>query len=161
MKNNKAIQSKTKDFTIQVKFSKEAVEKKLIKFITKKHKDEIIISSDDLINVLVNQVNMDTLAPTFVDTEKINTVEVSRQLKCVLDKDMKKGQEIRLNYIHPYPLEFALIEEAWKIAKIEKGAKGFEITNEMLDKAKKSINPMNEGFLKKAYAAFKGLSFGK
>ena len=153
---NKAIELKKDKFTIQVKYSPEAVEKKLMKFITPSG-DEFEISAEEMISILVNQINMDTLLPTFVDVEKINVVEVSRQLKCVLEEDMKKGTEINLNYKHPYPLEFAIIEEAFKIAKIDENAKVFEITNEKLEELKKKTRPESVNFVKKFYKSFKGL----
>lgn len=148
------IQLKKENFTIQVKFSKEAIEKKLVRFITKSG-DEFVLSADELISILVNQVNMDTLSPTFVDTEKINVVEVGRQLKCVLDEDMKKGQEININYTHPYPLEFALIEETYKIAKINKDVPVFVLTDKYIEETKKKIKPDMENYLNKFYKSFK------
>jgi len=116
--NNKATELKKDKYTIQVKYSDEAVEKKLMKFITPSG-DEFEISSDEMISFLVNQVNMNTLEPTFVDTEKINVVEVGRQIQCKLDRDHKAGEIININYTHPYPLEFALLEEVYKIALIK------------------------------------------
>ena len=153
-KNKKGAELKTENYTIQVKYSKEAIEKKMMKFISKSG-DEFEISSDDMISFLVNQVNMDTLSPTFVDTEKINVVEVSRQLVCVLDEDKKKGSEIRINYVHPYPIEFALIEEIYKIAKIKEGTKVIELTSKIIEDTKKELQPEMKEYVKKFYAGFR------
>lgn len=151
-----AIELKQKDFTIQLKYSEEAIEKKIMKFITPSG-DSFEITSDEMINILLNQVNTDTLSPTFVDIEKMNVVEVSRQLECVLDEDLKKGAKIRLNYKHPYPIEFAIIEEVYKIAKINQDVPMVVLTAEYIEEAKKKIKPMQENFVKKFYKSFKQL----
>jgi len=157
---NKAVELKQKDYTIQLKYSPEAVEKKLMKFISKSG-DEFVISADEMISFLVEQVNLDVLSPAFVETDKVNVVEVSRQLKCVLDKDMKKGTVIQLNYIHPYPIEFALIEQAWKIAKIEDKGEVRTLTKEFIDNVRSRSTPNMEKYLSKYYKSFKELKFNK
>lgn len=156
MTSNKGVELKQKDYTIQVKFSPEAEEKRLMKFISKSG-DEFIISADEMISFLVEQVNMDTLSPTFVETTKINVVEVGRQLKCVLDKDMKKGQKININYFHPYPLEFALIEEAYGIAKIKKDAPVIELTPKYIEEVRKKISPKMKEYVSKFYKSFNNI----
>jgi len=150
----KAIELKKEKYTVQIKYSPEAVEKRLMKFITPSG-DEFEISADEMASMLVGQVNNDTLEATFVETDKINVVEVARQLMCVLDEDMKKGQVIRMNYTHPYPLEFALIEEAYKIAAIKKNAKVTELTSEMIDEVKKKTTPDMKTYIDKFYRSFK------
>jgi hypothetical protein len=157
----KAIESKQKDYTVQVNFSDESKEKKLIKFITEKSKDEFVISAEELISLLMNQVNTETLSPLFVDAERINVVEVMRQIKCVVDRDIKKGEIINLNYIHPYPLEYAIIERAYKIAQINKDAPMMSLTAEYIEKIKELIKPEMEEFTKKFYKSFKQLDLKK
>lgn len=150
----KAVELKKEKYTIQVKYSPEAIEKKLMKFITPSG-DEFEISAEEMISILVSQVNNETLAPTFVETDRINVVEVSRQLLCVLDEDMKKGQEIRMNYTHPYPLEFALIESAYKIASLKKDTKVVELTSAMIEEVKKKTTPSMRDYIEKFYKSFK------
>lgn len=147
-------------FTVEVKYSPEAVEKKLIKF-TVKEGDEIVLSADELISMLVNQVNSEVLSATFVESDRINVVEVGRQIQCVLDKDLKKGEVININYSHPYPIEFALIEEAWKIAQIQKDTKVTELTAEYIGKVKEQIKPEMEKYIRKFYESFKSINLNK
>lgn len=153
----KAVELKQEKYTVQVGYSDEAKEKKLMKFITPSG-DEFEISADEMISMLVNQVNTDTLTPTFVDIDKINVVEVSRQLKCVLEEDMKKGQEININYKHPYPIEFALIEEAYKIAKIEDKGTVRELTAEYIGSVRDRLKPSMEDYVNKFYKSFKNIN---
>ena len=86
----KGKQIKRKNYTVQVGYSKKAKEKRLLKFISKSG-DEFEISADEMAEMLIGGVNSDTLQAVTVETDKINVVEVGRQLECVLDKDMKKG----------------------------------------------------------------------
>jgi hypothetical protein len=153
---NKAIRLERQNYAIEIKYSPEAIEKKLMKFITPLG-EAFEISADEMISILVSQVNTEALAPTFVDSKKIDVVEVSRQLECELQEDMKKGQKIRLDYVHPYPIEFALIEESYKIAKINKDVHAFEITKEYIDAVKEKIRPEMEEYLNKFYKSFKNI----
>ncbi len=151
---NKGVKLDKGTFTVEVKYSPEAVEKKLVKFTVNEGK-EIVLTADELVSMLVNQVNSETLSAAFVETDRINVVEVSRQLQCVLDRDFKKGETININYSHPYPVEFALIEEGWKIANLKKDTKVTELTAEYLEKVKLSIKPHMVDYMKKFYKGFK------
>ena len=154
--HSKAIELKQNGYTIQVKYSEEAIEKKLMKFVTPSG-DSFEVSSDEMLAILMEQVNQDTLTPAFVEMDRVNVVEVSRQLECELTEDMKKGQKIRLNYNHPYPVEFALIEEAMKIAKIKMDVPRTELTVEYLEGVRAKIKPMQKNFIEKMYASFTNL----
>lgn len=147
-------------YTVQIGYSKKAIEEKLLKFISKSG-DEFEISAEELSSMLIGGVNAETLEATFVNSDKINVVEVGRQLECVLDKDMKKGEKININYIHPYPVEFALIEQAWGIAKINMDVPAFTLTKEYIADVRAKIKPEQENFLKKFYKSFKNLKLKK
>ena len=149
---------KKKDYTVQIGYSKEAKEKKLMKFITKKSGDEFVISAEELSSMLIGGVNSETLEATFVESDRINVVEVGRQLQCVLEEDMKKGQKININYTHPYPIEFALIEEAYKIAKIDESVPKIELTREYIDKVKAQLKPEQTEYINKFYKSFKNVN---
>lgn len=148
------------NFTVEVKYSDEAIEKKLIKFTVVEGK-EIILTADEVISMLVNQVNSEVLSAAFVETDRVNVVEVGRQIQCVLDKDYQKGAVININYSHPYPVEFALIEEGWKLAQIKKDTKITELTSEYLEEVKKKIKPNMEAYIKKFYESFKSVNIKK
>lgn len=152
----KAVELKKEKYTVQVNYSDDAIEKKLMKFITPSG-DEFEISAEEMVSMLVGQVNNETLQATFVESERVNVVEVVRQVRCLADRDIKKGEEIRLEYAHPYPVEFALIEEAMKIAKINKDVKVTELTAEYLDAVRKKITPHQKKFINSFYKFFKNL----
>ena len=145
-----------KDFTVQVGYSKEAKSKHLLKFIPKSMQG-FEVSAEEMSEMLIGGVNSDTLAATFVESDKINVVEVGRQLECVLDKDMKKGEKIRLNYAHPYPVDFAIIEQVMGIAKINMDVPAFTLTKEYIDKVKSQITLKQEKFIEKFYKSFKNI----
>ena len=144
-------------FTCEVGYSPEAIEKKLLKF-TCLGGNEFEISAEEMASMLIGGVNSDTLEATFVESDRINVVEVGRQLQCVLDKDMKKGEKININYTHPYPLDFALIEQVYKIAKLDKKSKFITLTSEYIESVRSKIKPEQEKFIKKFYKSFKNLS---
>ncbi len=127
-----------------------------MKFITK-NGDEFEISSEEMSSMLIGGVNSNTLEATFVESDRISVVEVGRQLEWVLDKDMKKGDKINLNYKHPYPLEFALIEEAYKIAKIDKDIPRIVLTKEYIKEVRAKIKPDMTNYISKFYKSFKNL----
>jgi len=155
-KIKEGLKAEKETYTVEVKYSKE----KLIKFTAKKG-NSFEISADDLINILVNQVNTKTLSPAFLDVEKVDVVEVGRQLSCQLTEDMKKGQVININYTHPYPIEFALLEEAHKIAKINMDIPRITITKKYLDTVRAKLKPEQSEYIEKFYKSFKNVPFNK
>ena len=151
---------KKDNYTVQIGYSKEAKEKKLLKFISKSG-DEFEISAEELSSMLIGGVNQNTLEATFVESDKVDVVEVSRQLECVIDKKMKKGDKIRLNYKHPYPVSFALIEQIYGIAKIEMDVPMLTLTKKYIEDTRKKIKPEQEKFINKFYKSFKNVDLNK
>jgi hypothetical protein len=111
--------------------------------------------------MLIGGVNQNVLEATFVEADRVDVVEVGRQLECVLDKNMKKGERIRMNYTHPYPLSFALIEQIYGIAKINMDVPLLTLTKDYIDKAKKKIKPEQEKFIESFYKSFKNVDLNK
>ena len=155
--NDKGIKLERPTFTVEVKYSPEAIEKKLVRFTLVGEEKSFEISAEEMASMLVGQVNSETLAATFVETDRVNVVEVGRQIQCVLNKDFKAGEIININYTHPYPIEFALIEEAAKYAKINMDAPAFTLTAEYIEEVKKKIKPEMEKYIETFYKSFKHL----
>lgn len=143
-------------FTILVNYSPEAIEKKLMKFIPK-DLEGFEISAEEMSSALIGQVNNELLQATFVESSRVNVVQVKRQIKARLDRDFAAGEEVNFEYTHPYPIEFAIIEEAYGIAKINKDVKVFELTSEYVESVQKKITPEQKTFVRKFYDFFKGL----
>ena len=70
---------------------------------------------------------------------------------------MKKGEKIRLNYAHPYPVDFAIIEQSMGIAKINMDIPAFTLTKKYMDKVKSQITLKQEKFIEKFYKSFKNI----
>jgi len=151
---------KQKDYTVEIGYSDEAKEKKLMKFITKSG-DSFEISANELSSMLIGGVNSDTLEATFVESDRINVVEVGRQLQCELTEDMKKGEKININYTHPLPLEFAIIEQVYGIAKINMDVPSLVLTKDYIDEVTKKLKPEQEKFLNNFYKSFKNINLDK
>lgn len=158
--SKKAVEMKKEKFTVQVNYSEEAIEKKLMKFITPSG-DEFEISADEMVSMLVGQVNSETLEATFVESDRVNVVEVERQIRARADRDIKAGEEIRMTYIHPYPVEFAIIEEAAKIAKIRMDVPARELTVEYIQSVREKLTQDQHKFVEKVYDFFKDLRVKK
>ena len=148
------------NYKVQINYSKDSIKNKLLKFIPKEGKP-FEISAEELSSMLIGGVNQNTLEATFVETDRVDVVEVGRQLECVLDKNMKKGEKIRMNYSHPYPLSFALIEQVYGIAKIDIDIPKVTLTKEYIDKIKKKLKPEQEEFIEKFYKSFKNVDLNK
>lgn len=152
----KPVEMKKENFTLQVNYSPEAIEKKLMKFITPSG-DMFEISAEEMATILIGQVNSELIAASFVESDRVNVVEVTRQIRVRLDRDFKSGEEIRLDYVHPYPVEFALIEEAAKLAKINMDTPRYELTVEYINSVKEKITPKQRKFVDLIYKFFKNL----
>lgn len=153
----KAVKLEKEKFTIEVNYSDEAIQKKLMKFIAKPSCDSFEISAEEMASILIGQVNSEIVEATFVESDRVNVVEVLRQIRCRADRDIKKGEEIRLEYTHPYPVEFALIEEAAKLAKINKDVPMLELTAEYIKAVKAKTTPEQHRFVDLIYKFFKNL----
>ena len=152
----KAVELKKEKFTVQVNYSQEAIDKKLMKFVTPSG-DEFEVSAEEMASMLMGQVNHELLAATFVESDRVNVVEVKRQIRGFADRDIKKGEEIRMEYTHPYPVEFALIEEGMKLAKVRMDVPVFVLTKKYLDSVRDKITPDQEKFINRFYEFFKNL----
>ncbi len=159
MSKQKAKRLDTDTYSLEINYDEHAIAKKLIKFIPKEG-TPFEISAEDMISFLVNQVNMNTLEPTFVETDKINMTTVGRQIEITVNRDIKNGETVRIGYSHPYPLEFALLEKVYNICTIDESAKVVELSKELIDATKEKITPEMEEFTKKFYAGHQGLKLG-
>lgn len=156
MMNKKPVELKKEKYTIQVNYSEEAAEKKLMKFMTPGG-EEFEISADEMSTILIGQVNSDLVEATFVESDRVNVVEVTRQIRARADRDIKRGEEIRIDYTHPYPVEFAIIEEAANLAKINMDTPRYELTVEYIQAVKEKITPKQRKFVDLIYKFFKDL----
>lgn len=143
-------------YTLHVNYSDEAVENKTMKFITPSG-DEFEITADEMVSILIGQVNSDLIAATFVESDRVNVVDVMRQIRVRADRDISKGEEIRLEYTHPYPLEFAVIEEAAKLAKIKMDVPMMILDVDYIKAAKERSTPEQKKFVDLIYKFFKDL----
>ncbi len=152
----KPVEMKKEKYTLQVNYSEDAVEKKLMKFITPSG-DEFEISAEEMATILVGQVNSETIEATFVESDRVNVVDVTRQIRARADRDIKAGEEIRLDYTHPYPVEFAIIEEAAKLAKIRMDRPRYELTVDYINEVRSKITPEQKKFSEFIFQFFKNL----
>ncbi len=142
----KPVKLEQEKYTIEVNYSADAIEKKLMKFIPKDNQ-EFEISAEEMSTILIGQVNSTLVEATFVETDRVNVVEVMRQIRVIANRDIKAGEEIRLDYTHPYPVEFAIIEEAAKVAKINMDVPVMTLTVDYINAVKEKITPKQRKFV--------------
>lgn len=152
----KPVELKKEKYTIRVNYSEDAIAKKLMKFITPGG-EEFEISAEEMSTILIGQVNSDLVEATFVESDRVNVVDVTRQIRARADRDIKMGEEIRLDYTHPYPIEFAIIEEAAKLAKINMDTPRYELTMDYINAVKAKTTPKQRKFVELVYKFFKNL----
>lgn len=150
------VEMKKEGYTLQVNYSQEAIDKKLMKFVTPSG-DTFEISAEEMATILIGQVNSSVIEATFVETDRVNVVDVTRQLKVRLDRDFSAGEEIRFDYVHPYPVEFAIIEQAAKLAKINMDTPRYELTVEYIKSVEQKITPKQRKFVDRLYKFFRSL----
>lgn len=154
--SKKAVKMEKDGYELHVNYDAEAIEKKLMKFVPT-NGEPFIISAEEMVSILIGQVNADVLAATFVESDRVNVVEVMRQIRVIADRDIKKGEEIRLDYYHPYPTEFAVIEEAANLAKIRMDVPERVLTVEYIKTARDRATPEQKKFVDFIYKFFKTL----
>ncbi len=146
-------------YEIQVNYSPEAIEKKLMKFVTPSG-DEFEISAEEMSSLLIGQVSSNLVQASFVESDRVNVVEVMRQIRVRADRDIKAGEEIRLEYTHPYSVEFAIIEEAAKLAKINMDVPMMELSIDYINSVKEKITPKQRKYSDMVWKFFKDLKGG-
>lgn len=143
-------------YELHVNYDEEAIEKKLMKFVPTSG-EPFVISAEEMASILIGQVNSETVAATFVESDRVNVVDVMRQVRVVAERDIKRGETISLDYYHPYPLEFAVIEEAANLARIKMDVPMMELTVDYIKAAKEKTLPEQKRFVDLFYKFFKNL----
>ncbi len=143
-------------YELHVNYDEESIEKKLMKFVPT-NGEPFTISAEEMMSILVGQVNAEQLSAAFVESDRIQVVDVMRQIRVRADRDIRRGEEIRLDYYHPYPLEFAVIEEAAKLAKIQMDVPLMTLTVDYIKAAKGKTLPEQKRFIDFFYKFFSSL----
>lgn len=154
--SKKAVKMVKDGYELHVNYDEESTEKKLMKFVPVGG-EPFTISAEEMMSILVGQVNAEQLSAAFVESDRIEVVDVMRQVKVRADRNIKKGEIIRLDYYHPYPLEFAVIEEAAKLAKIQMDVPLMTLTVDYINAAKGKTLPEQKRFIDFFYKFFKDL----
>lgn len=148
-----ALVSEQDGFDIVIKWDAEARLNNLIKIVPHKGTKEIIISADLMTNTIIDNFSINHMYAMDTKVKQIDTIEVERTIKGVCEKDFKKGDEITFNYRHVLPLEYAIVEEAERLARIS-GEGVRTVTREELDKAALNIRDSVREFNEQANAEF-------
>jgi hypothetical protein len=66
-----------------------------------------------------------------------------------------------MNYTHPYPIEFAIIEQAWGIAKVNMDVPALTLTKKYIKKVKAKLKPEMTEYIESFYKSFKNVEIKK
>lgn len=136
-----------KGFSVSANYNKEAKRDKILKFKTKRFDEEFEITLGDVVNLCVTFFNQEDAAPLRFKHSVVKMTNVERQLVLTPERDIKAGEELRLSYSHPMPLEWAIAEEAAKRLSVDAPHKYFEISDKDYDKLKKEISESHNAYL--------------
>jgi hypothetical protein len=139
------------DMSVFVNYSQEAKEKELIKIVPK-NGNEVIISADDILQIIATQIKKKDIAValTTADITEIPMIETMRPLDVTLEKDFKKGDHIQFLFPHMYPYFLAVAEEAYKLCQTRGEIK--IITKEAYDEVAETLIEKNKPFIEAMYA---------
>lgn len=116
----------------------------------KNNKKPFKISAKKLGHILADYVSRDFSELLNLKTRSIMMTEVERQLVLKSSKDVAEGEEIRVSFKHPMPLEFALAEEVFNKCKADKDK--LEITPEDIEKYKDDFSKNAKDYLINQYS---------
>lgn len=136
------------DYSVLVRYSKNAIENNLIKFITKKG-ETFEVQLGEMIDLLSKFVSSEVLAPTLMDNKVVNMIKVQRALQFIPNKDIKAGELVNIPFEHMMPVEYAIAEEALGVSKMTDTIK--TINQKQIEQAGKRVDSAVMEFSKAAY----------
>lgn len=145
-KQQEGLVAKLPNVTIEIKYSKDATEKGLLKFVPTKKEFEI--SADDLLSIIRDNFAEKDLAIALTDTtiNKIFMVDVIRQFNFEALQDYKKGDVVSIKAFQPYPYVLAALEEAYNKCKISGEVEAIDVSK--FEESLKELKTRNEDFVK-------------
>jgi hypothetical protein len=143
------MKTEQEDYTLEINYDDNAVEKGLIKIIPKEGVKEIILSSDALLDIIGHRIQGRGIAITLaeIDRQEIWMMEVERQFNFVAEKDYKKGDAIAVNGVHPYPVLLFAAEQEFNTCKEGKDKTFYAISMDGLTERMKEIAKGNFGIV--------------
>ena len=140
--------AKKPNYSVEIKYSENAIKNNLIKFIPKQGK-AFEVPVGDLIALLAKHVSTEILAPVLMDSKLVNMIKVQRAVTLQTSRDIAAGETLYIPFEHMMPLEYAIAEEALGVSQISDKVK--TINQKQLLLAKKRVTKEVENFSKSAY----------
>lgn len=149
-KTKKGFTTNIENCQIDIKYSKQAEKKELIRF-TVKEGNTFEINADALLALIASQFKSKEFALALADTDVANIymVETERYINATLDRDFKKGERISFPFKHMYPYVLAAVEKAYHIADHDGKVK--EVPREVFEQTLKNLGDINKEFIETLY----------
>jgi len=139
------------DVRIDIKYSKEARERELIKF-TSKTGEPVIFSTEDMLALIREQFKQKDIAAslTTADSSFVPSVEVAVPIYFNANKDIKKDELVQFFAPMHMPVGIALVMEAERLCQV-KGKEIIKIPIEEFEEAKETLKASAEEFTKRYF----------
>ena len=151
-KANEAIKAVKRDYSVELKYSDEAKEKKLIKFTALRRNREFVISLDEITRLIMLHLNKDYIPMLEVVNECVDMVITERSISGVCSRDFKEGETISFNFEQPMPVEMAVAEQAFNICRINGDV--VKVPAENLLKAETELSARQKQYLEFAHKEY-------
>lgn len=144
------MEGESKTCKIQVNYDEESKKNKLIKFIPKKGVKEIVISADEIVDIIAKHIQGQGLSISLVDVDRnvIDMMYIVRNLQFVADRDYKKGEKVSADCGMPYPAVLAACEFEFNRCKEGKDRTFYSITPDGVREYASLIKENNKDFVK-------------
>jgi len=140
--------SKYEKFDVVIKYSEDAKEKELIKFVVEDK--EVVISADEILNIIREQFNQKemALALSTTDINFIPAIETAIPISYIANKDIKQGERVQFFAPFTIPLGMARVMEANRLCII-KGKEVKLIPKEEYEETAKTLEDASKEFVEK------------
>lgn len=146
----KGVKFEQNNYTVEIKYSQEAVEKELIRIIPKD--GEIVISADDIIKLIVDNFRNKELAYALstTDTNFVPSVEVAIPIHFNANRDIKQGDLVSFYAPFILPIGLALGMEAYQLCKDE-GRDVLQIPRKEFEESAKTLKEKSMKFVEEYF----------
>lgn len=106
-------------FKLLINYDKDSVDKGLIKIVPNEGVTEVVLSADELLDIIGNKIQGKGIAIQLreLNRQEIWMMNVTRAFNFLADKDYKQGEVIQIEGQHPYPVLLYAAEQEFNTCK--------------------------------------------
>jgi len=150
-KSKETLVAKRRDVNVEIHYSDKAKREKTVRFTALRKNKQFELSVDELIAIVTN-LRKEVLSILTMDNSELLFVDTARTITGTCDRDFKKGEQISFNYVVKTPLEIAIAEEMYNLAKADGEVERIGV--EKLKEARANITEAAKEYVQRMYADF-------